>query len=121
MGIFSICPRRAAQVNGVSVFFDADVHLAAKKAQALVAHHRAGKQTRFEQNLESVADAQHQAAATREPPDRAHHRRKSRDRAGAQIVAESKSAGKNDRVAAGNLFGLVPDEFDGLVDHAAMA
>ena len=46
--------------------FHADVNLAAQKAQALIAHHRAGKQSRFEQNLKTVADAQDQAARARE-------------------------------------------------------
>ena len=51
-----------------------------------------GQQARFAQNLEAVADAQHQAAGAREALDGAHHRRKSRDGAGAQIIAVGKSA-----------------------------
>jgi hypothetical protein len=64
--------------------------------------------------LEAVADAQHQAAGARETLDGAHHRRKSRDGAGAQIIAVGKSARKNDGVKAGEILRLVPDEIDGL-------
>ena len=88
--------RRASErrVSG----FHADMNLAAEEPQTLVAHHRAGQQPRFEQYLKSVADSQHQAAGASEPIHRFHHRRKARNRAGAQIIAEGKSAGKNDRV-----------------------
>src|SRR5208282_955141 len=40
--------------------FDTNMHLPAQKAQPLVAQHRARQQTRFEQNLKSVADAEDQ-------------------------------------------------------------
>jgi len=99
--------------------FHAHVHLAAEETQALVAQHGAGKQSGFEQNLESVADAEDHAAGTREAADRFHHRGKAGDGAGAQVIAEGKAAGDDDGVEAGDFFGLVPDEFDRLVDNGA--
>jgi hypothetical protein len=99
--------------------FDANVDVAANKTQAAVAHHRAGEQARFAQNLEAVANAQDHAAALGEFLDRLHHRRKARDGAGAQIVAVGKSAGQDDGVAIRKIFRLVPDEFDGLMEDVA--
>ncbi len=96
--------------------FDADVHLAAKKAQVLVAHHGARKQAALEKNLESVADAEDESAGARKTRHRAHHRRKLGDGAGAQIVAERKAAGKDDHIETGDLLGLMPDEFDRLTE-----
>src|SRR5580692_2389588 len=96
--------------------FDADVHLATEIAQALVAHHRAGKKSCFEQDLEAVADSEDQASGTREAVHGFHYRRKSRNRPGAQVIAIREAAGENYDVAVGKIFGLVPDEFDGLMD-----
>src|SRR5580700_4623539 len=96
--------------------FDADVHLAAEIAQALVAHHRAGKKPCFEQDLEAVADSEDQTSGTREAVHGFHYRRKSRNRPGAQVIAIGEAARENYDVAAGKIFGLVPDEFDGLMD-----
>src|SRR6267378_1605491 len=98
---------------------DADVHVAADEAQAAIAHHRAGEQARFAQNLEAVADAEYHSAAVREFFDGLHHRGKTRDGAGAQIIAVGKSAGQNNGVAIRQIFGLVPDEFDGLPQNVA--
>src|SRR5207253_11255961 len=83
------------------------------------AHHRAGEQSRFAQNLEAIADAQNQAAAVRELFHGLHHRRKAGDGASAQIVAVGKSAGQNDGVAIRKIFRLVPDEFDGLLEDVS--
>ena len=85
-------------------------------AQSFIAHHRAGQQPGFAENLETVADAENQAAGTRESIHRFHYRRKARNGAGAQIIAVGEPAGQDDDVAAGEIFGLVPDEFDGLVE-----
>src|SRR5438552_16558899 len=48
---------------------DTDVHVAADESQSTIAHHRAGKQAGFAQNLEAVADAQDRASALRGFPD----------------------------------------------------
>src|SRR5438132_7453204 len=89
--------------------------VAADEAQAAVAHHGAGKQTRFAKNLEAVANAADHFPAPGEFLDGLHHRRKPRDGAGAQIVAVGKSTGQNNGVAIGKILGLVPDKFDGLL------
>jgi len=101
--------------------FHSDVNLAAKKAQALIAQHRSGKQACFEKDLKTVADAKDKPAGTSEPGDGTHHGRKSRDRPGAEIVAIGKTARKDDRIAARELGGLMPDEFDGFAQQGADA
>ena len=99
--------------------FHADVHLAAHKAHSSIPLKHAGQQSRFAENLETVADAEDEAPAAREFFHRAHHRRKPRDRPGAQIIAIRKSAGQQDRVKTVYFFGLVPQEFDRLVENFA--
>src|SRR5262249_43103502 len=81
-------------------FFDADVNVAADKAQAGVAHHGTGEEARFAQNLETVADAEHNAAAFGERFYGLHDRRETRDGAGPEIVTVGKSAGQDNGVAA---------------------
>src|SRR5467141_58296 len=98
---------------------DAHVHVAADEAQAAIAHHRAGEQAGLAQNLEAVADAEYHSAAVCEFFDGLHHRGKTRDGAGAQIIAVGKSAGQNNGVAIRQIFGLVPDEFDRLLLNVA--
>src|SRR5579872_98690 len=99
--------------------FDADIHVAADETQIAIAQHRAGEQARFKKNLKPVANAEHEAAAAGKAFDSAHDGRKARNGAGAEIVAESKTAGKNDDVAAGNLFGAMPEELDVLTKDSA--
>src|SRR5438132_1735770 len=98
---------------------DANVDVAADETQAAVAHHCAGKQTRLAKNLEAVADAQDHTAGLGEFLDGLHHRRKSRDGASPQIVAVGESAGQDDGVAIREILGLVPYEFDGLLQDVA--
>jgi hypothetical protein len=43
--------------------FDADVHVLASVLQPAVAQHRAWQQASLEQDLETIADAKHRAAA----------------------------------------------------------
>jgi hypothetical protein len=99
--------------------FDANMHVAADEAEAGVAHHRAGEEAGFEEDLETVADAEDQAAVFREFGDGVHHGRKAGDGAGAEIVAIGEAAGEDDGVAIVEVFGLVPDEFDGLLKDVA--
>src|SRR5215472_3237205 len=98
---------------------DADVNVAADEPEALVAHHGAGEQARFAQNLEAVADAEHQPAGGGKFLDGLHHRRKAGDGAGAQIVAVGESAGQNEGVAVREVLRLVPDELDGLLEDVS--
>ncbi len=53
---------------------DTDVDVTADVAQAAIAHHRAGEQTRFAKNLETVTDTQDHAATLGELLDGLHHR-----------------------------------------------
>jgi hypothetical protein len=53
---------------------DAQMHLFAAVFQAAVAQHRAGQETRLEENLESIADAEHRATTFGERSHRAHDR-----------------------------------------------
>src|SRR5208282_5076360 len=78
---------------------------------------RAGQQPSLQQDLKAVADAKHRAASFGKFRYGLHYRRKTRDGAGAQIVAVRKAAGKDQRVKARQIFALVPDEFDRLVQH----
>src|SRR5262249_3880163 len=89
-----------------------DVNVAADKAQAGVAHHGTGEEARFAQNLETVADAEHNAAAFGERFYGLHDRRETRDGAGPEIVTVGKSAGQDNGVAAREVLRLVPYELD---------
>src|SRR5207245_8579307 len=64
-------------------------------------------------------DTQDHAAGLGEFLDGLHHRRKSRDGASPQIVAVGESAGQDDGVAIREILGLVPYEFDGLLQDVA--
>src|SRR5690348_1313676 len=97
----------------------ANVDVAADESQASIAEHRAGEKSRFKENLETVANAENQAAAARETFDGAHHRGKTGNRPRAQVVAESEAARNDDGIAGGDLFGAVPEEFDGLAKDGA--
>ncbi len=85
----------------------------ADEFQVGVAHQDARQQPGFAQDLEAVADAQHQSAARRMGPHRIHDRRPARDGAAAQIIAIGKAAGQHDEVGAGGQRGLgMPDLLD---------
>ena len=73
---------------------------AANEAQAGVAHEHAGQQPALDQDLEAVADAQHESTATGVGAHRLHHRRAAGDGAAAQVVAVGKAAGQQDEVGA---------------------
>jgi hypothetical protein len=55
---------------GISDYVDPQVHLFATELQPAVPQHRAGKQPGLEQDLKSVADSEHGAAAVRERLER---------------------------------------------------
>src|SRR6266478_2714851 len=96
-----------------------DVDVAADEPQAAVAHHRARQQTRLQQNLKPVADPQHHPTAFRKLADRFHYRRKSRNRACAQIVPIGEPARQNNGVAIGQVLRLVPDELHRSLEDVA--
>ena len=86
-----------------------------------IAHQGSGQQAGLAQNLEAIANPQHQSAAGGELPHRFHHRREFGDGAGAQIVAIGESAGHDDGIAVLQIMGFVPQECDRLsVPHCWM-
>ncbi len=95
----------------------AHVDALAEKGQAAIAHERAGKQTGFAENLEPVAESDHEAAGVRELGDRRHDRRKTRHRSAAQIVAVRETAGQQYTVEAVERGALVPETRDALAEH----
>jgi hypothetical protein len=97
--------------------FHANVDGQAAKTQACVAKHGAGKKSGFEKDLESIADAEDDAAGTREFFHTAHDGRKTRDGSAAKIVTVGESAGEDDGVRAGEISGLMPDKFGLLAEH----
>src|SRR6185437_11568609 len=97
----------------------ADMNLATEETQARIARHCAGQQARFEQNLESIADAENQPARVRKSFHGFHDRRKARDGAGAEVVAIGEAAGQDDRIHAGDFLRLMPDELDWFAEYAA--
>src|ERR1700722_4123836 len=76
----------------------ANVNVAANISQPDIAHDRARKQTRFQKNLKAVTNPKNQAATLCKTLHRLHHRRKSRECAGAKIIPVRKTARQNDRV-----------------------
>ena len=65
-----------------------------------IAQQRAGEQAGFHQNLEAVADAEHEAAVGGELLHRAHDGREAGDGAAAQVIAVGEAAGEDDGVEA---------------------
>ena len=76
----------------VSCFY-ADVNRQAAETQARVAKHGAGKEPGFEENLESIADAEDDAASAREFFDAAHNGGETCDGSGAKVVTEGEATG----------------------------
>src|SRR5437016_4317848 len=102
---------------------DTDVHVAADESQSTIAHHRAGKQAGFAQNLEAVADAQDRASALREFLDGLHHRRKGllhepAEEPGFFLCASMPAAGRAGETATWALPGAaLPRRFLGALTH----
>ena len=69
-----------------------------------------GEQPRLAQDLEAVADAEHEAAVAGEALDLDHDRREPRQRAGAQVVAVGEPAGDDHRVDALEVVVAVPEQ-----------
>ena len=97
---------------------DVELHLAEDEAQRRVGQQRARQEPGLAQDLEAVADAQHQPAGGGELGDLLHHRGKARDRAHAQVVAVGEAAGDDDGVDALQVAVAVPED-DRVADPAA--
>jgi hypothetical protein len=79
--------------------------------QVLIAQQSAGQKAGFDQNLEAVANAEHETALGRELADGVHDGGKTRNRAAAKVISIGESAGQDDRVYVTQIDGIVPDEF----------
>ena len=86
----------------------------ADEVQIAIANQRARQKPGFAKDLKAVADSEHKPAAFGKLLDRVHHGRKARERAGAQVVAVRKAAGKDHRVVSRKICFAVPDEVDWL-------
>jgi hypothetical protein len=67
--------------------------------------------------LKSIADAEDDAACARKFFNATHDGRKTGDGAGAEVITEGESAGKNYCVRACEIGGLMPDKFGLLAEH----
>ena len=79
--------------------FAAKVKLLTEVALMRVAHEGTGQKSRFAEDLETIADAEHQAAGVGEAADGSHDGGEGRNRTCAQVVAVGESAGNKDGVA----------------------
>ena len=95
-GIVSALPGAQREVNGVSARSTTQRDVAADERQRRVRAEHAREQARLAEDLEAVADAEHEAALGAKRVDGAHHRREPRDRAAAQVVAVREPAGQDD-------------------------
>ena len=68
------------------------------KLESGVAKHRAGQKPRLEQNLEAIADAEHQPAASSETLDLPHNRREARNGSRPQVIAMGEATGQDDKI-----------------------
>src|SRR5580704_1518327 len=118
-GHFQNLPARSREGKRRAHALHAHMHLLAKKSQSGIPNQRPGQKTSFAKNLKSIANAENQSAPTRKFLHRFHNRGKTRQRPSAQIIAISKSARKDDRVAAAKILGAVPEKFYRLMQHAA--
>src|ERR1019366_5560466 len=97
------------------IVFHSYVHRLANIFQADIPHESSRQQSRFTQDLEAVADAQHQAALVGEFADGLHDRGELGDGAGAEVVAVSEPSWHDDGVAVLKVLGVVPKESYGLL------
>ena len=89
---------------------DLEIDVAADEFELRIAHQHARQQAGLAQNLEAVADAEHQPALGGEGAHRIHHRRTRGDGAAAQIVAVGETARHHHQVGARRQIVLgVPD------------
>ena len=89
---------------------DLELDLAEDEPQRRVRQQRPGQQPGLAQNLEAVADPEHDPAGPRELCDLLHHRREPRDRASAQVVAVREASRHDHRVDALQVAVCVPQD-----------
>ena len=103
------------RVNGVLRSTTSSCTWRKTNLRLVVDQQRARQQSRLAEDLEAVADAEHEPALVGELDHRLHHRREAGDRAGAQIVAVGEAAGDDDGVDALQVAVAVPEQL-GLAD-----
>ena len=89
---------------------DAERDVAADEASDAFGPQDAGQEAGLAEDLEAVADPEHEPAVGGEVGDGAHDRREAGDRAAAQVVAVGEAAGEDDCVDARAAPRRVPDE-----------
>src|SRR3989442_13040638 len=77
---------------------DADANWLANVLQSYIANERSGHQPRLAQNLEAIADAQHQPSTGRKLANRLHNRRKFGIRSGRQKAPKAKATWNKDAI-----------------------
>ena len=91
------------------------MHVLADEFQPCVAHQHAGQQTRLAQDLETVADAEHEAAVGRELAHRVHHGRARGNGTAAQVVTVGEPAGHDYEISPLRQRGLCMPDHRGLL------
>ena len=81
--------------------FDPQIDIAADELEGGVAHQHSRQEARLAQDLEPVANAEHEATLRRKGPHRVHDRRAGRDCAATQIVAVGKAARHHREIGTG--------------------
>ena len=89
---------RTAAVSALSV------RELARPGAAVLAVLGSGEQARFGENLEAVADAEHQSAAGGKPLNRLHYGGESGNCPGSEVIAIGESAGHEHRIDAAQIF-----------------
>src|SRR5579871_5446132 len=86
------------------------MHVPADEFQPRIAHQHTRQELGLAEDLETVADAEHQTAIARKRPHSIHDRRARSDGTAAQIVAIGEAAGYHDEVSPFRQRGLrMPD------------
>jgi hypothetical protein len=92
--------------------------LFAVEAEVPVADQGSGQQARLAEDLEAVADAQHQSAVVGETAHGLHHRAEAGDGTAPEGVAVAEAAGNDDRIHLTEVGVLVPDQLGLGSQHA---
>ena len=90
---------------------NAQAHEPADELERFVPQERAGEETGFGEDLEAVADADHELSPLGLFSHGIHHGRESRNRSRPQVVAVAEPAGENEAVELRDVPLFVPDEF----------
>jgi hypothetical protein len=89
----------------------------ADELEALVAKHRSGQQADLEQNLEPVADAEHEPPAFSEALHRLHHGAEPGDGSRPEVIPIGKSPWEDESIKSLDVGVLMPDILDWLFKY----